>query len=141
MVVSLPPIIIARSCVADSHFFFYTISADKDVCCLSAKFNKSFKLAHNHDLIFGMCWRWGYSSSKADIERLWCFCPHDDTELLSEGFYSQSFRCETCKRKFGPFEDTQGDLFGMVKRQIHRKLRSGEWKAIVEKFKSEGCHQ
>jgi hypothetical protein len=96
---------------------------------------------YNHDLIFGMCWRWGYSSSNADIERLWCFCPHDDTELISEGIHSQSFRCETCKRKFGPFEDSQGDLFGMVKRQIHRKLRSGEWKPIVEKLKSEGCHQ
>jgi hypothetical protein len=91
---------------------------------------------YNQDEIMGMHWRWRYSPYNADIEGIWSFCPDDDTELVYLKGYSQvSFRCETCKKQFGPFEGDLAYMLEMVKRQIRRKLRTGDWKAIVERLK------
>ena len=87
------------------------------------------------DEIMGMRWHWRYSSYTHIIENLWCFCPDDYTELISSDAYIQvSFQCETCRKEFGPFQGNLNYVLGMVERQIRRKLRTDEWKAVVERL-------
>jgi hypothetical protein len=89
---------------------------------------------YNQDDIYGMRWRWRYGAYNADIDTIWCFCPGDYTELVYlDGYSEVSFRCETCGRKFGPFNGDRHHVIGMAERQIRRKLRTNEWKAVVER--------
>lgn len=96
-------------------------------------------LDYKQDEIMGMIWRWRYTSYQGEIENIWCFCPDDNTELVYEDGYSLrfptvSFRCETCGRKFGPFDGDRHHVLGMAERQIRRKIRTDEWKAVVERL-------
>lgn len=87
---------------------------------------------YNQDVILEMRWRWHYSPYDRGIANISCFCPSDDTELVYEDWGSKVvFRCETCHRQFGPIVDRHNYVIGMVKRRIHRKLRTGEWKDVV----------
>ena len=96
---------------------------------------------YNQDDIMGVRWRWRYTFN-GGIDNLYCLCQSDSTQLVYTYDYRQLyFRCETCGEKFGLFEGDHNFVLGMIERQIQRKLRSGEWKAIVEKLTSEGCHQ
>jgi hypothetical protein len=96
---------------------------------------------YKEDDIMGMKWRWNYGYYSGDIHDISCFCPSDDTQLIYKNWGSKVvFHCETCDRRFGPFEGHLNYFFGRIQRQIHRKIRSGEWKAIVAKMNNEGCH-
>lgn len=91
---------------------------------------------YKQDEIFGMRWRWDYGLYSGGIINISCFCPSDDTQLIYEDWGSKvAFQCETCNTRFGPFEGQINYFFGKIERQIQRKLRSGEWKAIVEQSK------
>ena len=89
---------------------------------------------YKEDDIMGMRWRWSYGYYSGDIYDIVCFCPSDDTQLIYEDWGSKiAFRCETCDRRFGPFEGHRNYFLGRIERQIHRKLRSDEWKTVVER--------
>lgn len=89
---------------------------------------------YNQDDIMGVRWRWRYTFN-GGIVNLYCLCPYDGTQLVHTYDYRQLyFRCETCGKKFGPFEGDHGFVLGMIERQIHRKLRSDEWKTVVERL-------
>jgi len=83
---------------------------------------------YRRDLFFGMNWRWGYEGKQ--LVHLQSYCPDDDCELV----YSQdkdqgiAFRCETCDRQYSQYSMDINYLRGMVRRQIERKLRTGEWR-------------
>lgn len=88
---------------------------------------------YTDDEIMGMHWRWRYAPYNADIAKIWCFCPVDDTELIyqegfSVSFPTVSFRCETCGAEFGPFNGDRHHVIGMAQRQIRLsfKLMSGK---------------
>jgi hypothetical protein len=88
---------------------------------------------YTQDEILGMRWRWHYNIYGGGIANISCFCPSDDTELIYEDWGSKVvFRCETCGKRFGPFEGNRNYVIGKAERQIHRKLRSGDWKVVVE---------
>ncbi len=90
---------------------------------------------YNEDEILKMRWRWRYTSYGGNIENIVCFCPSDDTQLIYEDWGSQVvFRCETCRRQFGPIQGSHGYIIGMIERQIQRKLRTGEWKEVVQRL-------
>ena len=90
---------------------------------------------YNQDDIMGVRWRWLYTSN-GGIVNLYCLCPYDGTQLVYTYDYRQLyFRCETCGEKFGPFEGDHNVVLGMIERQLHRKLRSGDWKSVVEQLK------
>jgi hypothetical protein len=88
---------------------------------------------YKEDDIKGMKWRWNYGYYSGDIHDISCFCPSDDTQLIYEHFGSKVvFHCETCDRRFGPFDGNINYFSGRIQRQIHRKIRTGDWKAVVQ---------
>jgi hypothetical protein len=91
---------------------------------------------YKEDEIMGMIWRWHYSHYSGAIHNICCFCPYDDTELVYiERLMQVTLRCETCNRQFGPFNADHDHICRMAERQIRRKIRSGEWKAVLEQLK------
>jgi hypothetical protein len=91
---------------------------------------------YKQDNIMGIKWHWQYGNYSGDIQNIYCLCPYDDTELVYiESLRQVSFRCETCNRKFGPFDGDHEHICRIAERQIRRKIRSGEWKAVIEQFK------
>ena len=83
---------------------------------------------YREDHFLGMRWRWDYKNSQPQNVR--CYCPEDDTQLTYH--YSQTdneviFRCETCERIYGSFAGDVSYVRGVIRRQIQRKLRTGEW--------------
>jgi hypothetical protein len=90
---------------------------------------------YNQDVLFEMRWRWNYSPYGGGIANISCFCPSDDTELVYEDWGSKVvYRCETCGRQFGPIEGHRNYVIGKVERQIHRKIRTGEWKDVLQRL-------
>lgn len=83
---------------------------------------------YREDHFLGLRWRWRWRRGRpVDI---WCYCPDDDTQLVFR--YSQAdnevtFQCETCGRRYGSFAGDYSYVRGLIRRQIDRKLRSGEW--------------
>ncbi|MGO9622407.1 MAG: hypothetical protein ACLPT6_13505 [Desulfobaccales bacterium] len=90
---------------------------------------------YDQDVILEIRWRWHYSPYGGEIANISYFCPSDDTQLIYEDWGSKTvFRCETCGRRFGPMEGSRNYIIGMVQRQIDRKIRTGEWKDIVQRL-------
>jgi len=92
---------------------------------------------YTKDDFYGMVWRWDYSPIGGAITGLCCFCPRDDTVLVWIQSHDlavereTTFRCETCGIDFGTMRGYSWDIEGKVKRQIDRKLRTGEWKDVL----------
>ena len=50
---------------------------------------------YTEDMLDGLRWRWEWTGNK--IDRLWCFCPSCDAQLVySEAISSTLFICERC---------------------------------------------
>lgn len=93
--------------------------------------------AYTHDTFLGLNWRWSYISGRP--VNAWAFCPDCDTMLVySElGSYFDPIRktvltCETCSKDMLNHEGDRDYLVEKIHRQIDRKIRTGEWKRIVE---------
>ena len=73
--------------------------------------------------------------SNGMIDDAWCFCPVDDTMLVFKLPFNitevASIRCETCGTVYGHYESSREELISTIKRQIDRKIRSGEWREVV----------
>jgi hypothetical protein len=81
-----------------------------------------------------MVWRWRYSEVGSGLDSLWCFCPNDETQLVYVEDYDRVwFECETCRKRFGPLSGDKDHVLSMVKRQIDRKIRTGEWTAELRR--------
>ncbi len=86
------------------------------------------------DQFHGMRFRWSWQFR--GVQGLRCYCPQDDTALVfSEDrdrwnvVVAVSWHCETCRRKFGPFEGGGLRYFNAsIERQIDRKVRNDEWR-------------
>jgi hypothetical protein len=92
---------------------------------------------YTHDTFREMLWRWRFSSPNGGFLDLRCYCPADDTLLVytecgSHGTDKIGFECETCGRRFGPFDGNREYFIASIERQIDRKLRTEEWKQLVE---------
>lgn len=93
------------------------------------------------DEFWGLTWMWTYSGRTIDPP--WCYCPSCETQLIcvitAPPFYDTTTQpriaisCERCHRTL--YED-EGDLHtvqGQIARQIERRIRTGEWKQVVER--------
>jgi hypothetical protein len=90
---------------------------------------------YTEDLFDGMIWRWVHL--KNNPIKPWPYCPIDNTMLsciqnqrLDKP--TTSYICETCNRKWGPFEGHIDYNQGRICRYIDRKIRNEEWKQVVE---------
>ncbi|HYW04184.1 MAG TPA: hypothetical protein VFA86_09600 [Gammaproteobacteria bacterium] len=84
---------------------------------------------YRQDHFLGLRWRWRYRHGAPT--GIWCYCPGDDTQLIYN--YSQvdnevTFHCETCGKRYGSFAGDYSYVRGLIRRQIDRKLRTGEWR-------------
>jgi hypothetical protein len=86
--------------------------------------------AYTKDSFHGVTWRWDWSPDGSLVQNLWCFCTKDETTLVAGTTtgIDTLLRCETCDKRTGPFSGDSDDLRNSIKRQIDRKLRTGEWK-------------
>jgi hypothetical protein len=86
------------------------------------------------DHFYGTRWRWQFTESGNSIVRLTPYCPVDDTQLVGvTGYLSVHLKCETCSQEWGPFSGSGVNLEDAVKRQIDRKLRTGEWTKVGQR--------
>lgn len=91
---------------------------------------------YTKDRIFGLVWRWCYVGGV--IEQLVSFCPHCDYQVYpsnASGFAAVdriTFKCESCGRQLGTFDESVSYFESRVKRTIQQKLRNDDWKTIVE---------
>jgi len=84
---------------------------------------------YTEDTIGGIVWRWKYGFGGEPTD-LCPYCPLDDTLLVwSRPTIGQvEFHCDSCNARFGPFKGLdREDSDEAVKRQIDRKIRTGEW--------------
>lgn len=90
------------------------------------------KRDYKKDEFSGVVWRWNFKSN-GQIDDLACFCPQDDTQLVftMHAPYESTFRCETCGTAYGSYLGMDVDITPQIKRQMQRKIRSGEWRKVV----------
>lgn len=91
---------------------------------------------YTSDKFFGLRWRWRYVAGS--IDRLNTFCPHCDYQVFphnASGFaavYRIGFKCDSCHRSLGEFEEGVGSLESKVERFIQQKIRNGTWQPSSE---------
>jgi hypothetical protein len=98
---------------------------------------------YRRDNLFGAIWEWSYNGNQ--ILNIWCLCPICQSELIYEE-HRQSrlltkhddepdntkFICEKCQEVRVKLNGLTPYALGTVKREIHRKIRTGEWKKAVK---------
>jgi len=88
--------------------------------------------SYTTDDFFGLRWRWSYATGGHPLD-LTSFCPHCDFQVYAENISSFrivdhiDFRCESCGRRLGEFEESYGSLENKVIRFIQQKLRNNTW--------------
>jgi hypothetical protein len=96
---------------------------------------------YTEDEFDGLVWRWHYGFS-GSIENPWCFCPSCDSILVyredSGDVYvgrkpTVHFTCERCGVHRGTLDGDRAYIVARIQRLIDRKLRVGEWHAVVAK--------
>ncbi len=93
-------------------------------------------------LIDGIQWRWRLA--KSEVTGLKCYCPDDDTLLLSteknpsdescifpNDDWRVTYKCDSCGKTFGPFWGRNSTHKEAVKRQIERANRTKTWDEIA----------
>jgi hypothetical protein len=105
---------------------------------LFSKRKKTPEALYVEDRLFNVVWRWKWE--RGEPAGLWCFCPVCDMELVydehvqGDGIMRRDTRpthtlfiCERCNLERAKFDGLKNYAIGAVKREIRRRLRSGEW--------------
>ena len=102
----------------------------------------SFK-EYNEEVFFDVQWRWQYADTM--IVNLTSFCSNCDYQVFADSGlpYGASqptvFQCEDCEYSPKPIDCSASELESRVKRSIHKRLRNGTWRNVVDqKFAEEG---
>ncbi len=87
---------------------------------------------YSEDIFFGVKWRWKFAFN--EICNLGCFCPDCNMELIPKSErnpYVCALYCEKCKKYFSDLSSDNelpgNELIEKVKREIRKKIRTGEW--------------
>lgn len=90
---------------------------------------------YTEDRIYNVPWRWSWK--KEEIINLKCFCPECDEVLVYENDYALHKTylicpsCENQKSVIGGGDNKYA--FGIVKREINRKIRTKEYKELIQR--------
>lgn len=94
---------------------------------------------YTEDEFDGLVWRWHYGFG-GSIENPWCFCPVCDSVLVYTEDFGDAyagrkpavhFTCERCGVRRGSQDGDREYSVARIRRLIDRKLRVGEWRAVV----------
>lgn len=98
--------------------------------------------AYVEDVIQGLKWRWEWVGGR--VTGLWCFCSFCDATLVYDesSCYSYitndnktDFRCENCgDRVVASMSGNKNFAIGTVEREIHRRIRTSEYKKDVSRL-------
>ena len=86
---------------------------------------------YTSDTFFNLRWRWRYTAGR--IDALNTFCPHCDYQVFpydASGFTGIDrigFKCDSCSRSLGEFDESIRSLTSKVERFVQQKIRSGSW--------------
>lgn len=86
---------------------------------------------YTSDKFYGLRWRWRYVSGS--IDSLNTFCPHCDYQVFphnASGFRDIDrigFKCDSCHRSLGEFDESVRSLESKVERFIQQKVRNETW--------------
>jgi len=94
------------------------------------------------DSIYGANWRWKWS--KDEIANIQCYCPKCDAQLIYDESschtrYTEvaktDFICENCDSKIvtSIHGGNKNYALGAIKREIERRIRTNEFKSVIEK--------
>jgi hypothetical protein len=84
------------------------------------------------DNFYNLRWSWSYSSS-GQMKNWNTFCPHCDFQVfpLETGLYDVlqriTFKCDSCHRNLGEFNEGYDALKSKVERFAQQKLRNDTW--------------
>jgi len=88
---------------------------------------------YKDDTLYGVHWRWSWK--KDTIMNLQCFCPSCDSVLVYENdfiLHKTYFLCPTCDEQKAVIGGGDSKYsFGIVKREIQRKIRTKEYKKLA----------
>ena len=93
--------------------------------------NQPSWVTYTSDMFFGLRWRWRYTAGS--IAGLNTFCPHCDYQVFpyDASAYQMveriAFKCDSCRRDLGQFDESLQSIQSKVERFIQQKLRSGNW--------------
>ncbi|HUW27893.1 MAG TPA: hypothetical protein VMV97_04725 [Sulfuriferula sp.] len=88
-------------------------------------------VAYTSDMFFGLRWRWRYTAGS--IDGLNTFCPHCDYQVFpyEASAYQMvdriGFKCDSCQRGLGEFDESILSLKSKVERFIQQKVRNDNW--------------
>jgi len=92
---------------------------------------------YTQDTFFGVVWRWRYDNES--VERVASFCPNDDMQLLSGRSYpggACEIDCDECQKSYR-FDKDYPTTINVVKAQIDRNIRNGDWKKAAQPSKQQ----
>jgi len=95
-------------------------------------FHRETHSDYTSDEFYGVKWRWQYFDG-GSLDEPVPFCVKCDFQLKPTFASSYSavdhwvYRCENCGHVGADFRESISDFHDRVRRQIQRKLRSGEW--------------
>ena len=113
-------------------FLFVLVGVMAIFQALKSLVDKPEYMAYVEDWMFGAKWRWKWMGSQG-ISELWCFCPRCEAMLVYQedwGSGKTDFICENCGRStVATISGGNKDYaLGAVKREIDRRIRTGEYK-------------
>lgn len=88
--------------------------------------------SYSTDIFFNLRWRWKYLSG-GQISSMHVFCPQCDFQLFPEDVSAYRavdhirFRCDSCHRVVGEFQESLLSLESKAGRFVQQKLRNDSW--------------
>jgi hypothetical protein len=120
------------------------------ICAVGYRFYQSVRQPsssdYTKDFFDGLVWRWHYGYG-GGIRDAWCYCPQCDGVLSYSvkdvaGVHEIGCRwatdlfCDHCNRRVSTLDGDQNNIVHRIRRLIDRKIRVGEWQAVVAQDKS-----
>jgi len=100
---------------------------------------------YNGEIFFGVRWGWRYVNG--DVAHLVSFCAKCDYQIYGTQGYEMGmedaliYTCEDCGHKSEAIEGKRSEIENRVLRSIHKRLRNGTWRDVVEeKLAEQGEH-
>jgi hypothetical protein len=116
------------------------------LCTWAGRYRRPKPSDYREDTFEDVTWRWRYGRrwlvfcDYKDILELKAYCPEDEMQLTERTEpvrkYDRELRygfwCDKCRKVVACIDRTHREQHLSIKREIDRKLRTGEWKAVVE---------